>query len=85
MVMYNNRLAVVLQGDEVRLMTTLEGFQGRSVRGVVLGSPEAEVRTHYGPPSRIVRLTQGTSWVYDASGIAFRLRDGRVASWLVFD
>jgi tetratricopeptide (TPR) repeat protein len=85
MVTYNNRLAVVLQRDEVRLITTLEGFQGRSVRGVALGSPEAEVRAHYGPPSRIVRLTQGTNWVYDASGIAFRLHAGRVASWLVFD
>ena len=45
---------------------------------------ETECRTGSPMAGRAVG-TQGTSWVYAASGIAFRLRNGRVASWLVFD
>jgi hypothetical protein len=29
-------------------------------------------------------MTQGESWVYEAQGIAFQLRDGTVGSWLLF-
>jgi hypothetical protein len=51
---YTNHLAVMAEGDEIRLLATLEGFRGQSVRAIVLGSPEAEVQAQYGPPARIV-------------------------------
>ena len=84
-VTYNNRLAVVLQGDEVRLLTTLEASRGAVSAGWRWEVQRQRSGPTTGSPSRMVRLTQGTSWVYAASGIAFRLRNGRVASWLVFD
>jgi tetratricopeptide (TPR) repeat protein len=81
---YPNRLAVLLHDEQIILITVLEGFQGRSARGAALGSEEAEVRAQYGTPSQIMPLTQGVSWMYEASGITFQLRDGRVVAWQVF-
>ena len=84
MAVYKNHLAIVLQAEKIRLIATLEGFQGRSARGVGPNSTEAAVRAQYRPPTRIVPLPLGASWVYDTASIAFQLREGCVVSWQMF-
>jgi tetratricopeptide (TPR) repeat protein len=81
---YKNGVLTLVQDREIRLIVTQEGFQGRSARGIALGSFENEVRTRYGAPSRLLHMTQGSSWIYDALGIAFQFRDGKVISWQLF-
>jgi hypothetical protein len=81
---YKSGVLTLIHDQEIRMLVTQEGFQGRSVRGIVLGSLEGEVRRQYGAPSRLLHMTQGASWIYDALGIAFQLRDGTVVSWQLF-
>ena len=66
------------------MITVLDGYKGTSAKGIALGSSAQEVVAHYGPPTQILELTQGESWVYEAQGIAFQLRDQQVTSWQLF-
>jgi tetratricopeptide (TPR) repeat protein len=82
---YSNGVLLLVQtkGEKIRMIIAQEGFVGHSARGIAIGSAEAEVRTQYGHPSRIVPTAQGVSWIY-AQGIAFQMREGKVVSWQVF-
>ncbi len=70
--------------EEILMITVLDGYKGTSAKGIALGSSAQEVVAHYGPPTQILELTQGESWVYEAQGIAFQLRDQQVTSWQLF-
>jgi hypothetical protein len=75
---------LLVQDGEIRMLLVREGYDGRSARGLTIGSAAHEVLARYGPPTRQVELTQGHSWSYDTPRIAFQLRDGKVISWLLF-
>ena len=75
---------LLVQDGEIRMLLVREGYDGRSTRGLTIGSAAHEVLARYGPPTRQVELTQGHSWSYDTQRIAFQLRDGKVISWLLF-
>jgi hypothetical protein len=75
---------LLVQDGEIRMILVREGYAGKSVRGLTIGSAADEVRTRYGSPARQVELTQGHSWGYDTQRIAFQLRDGKVVSWLLY-
>ena len=49
-----------------------------------LGQARQEVETRYGAPGMILATTSGESLMYPNHGITFTLRDGRVASWLLY-
>jgi hypothetical protein len=38
----------------------------------------------YGRPSGTCISSGGAAWVYAGQGIAFNIRDGKVASWILF-
>jgi tetratricopeptide (TPR) repeat protein len=84
MAVYKNRVLILLLDDAIHLLATRAGFRGSSARGVAAGTLEAELRARYGPPSRILKMTQGASWVYEAQGITFQLHEGKVVSWQLF-
>jgi tetratricopeptide (TPR) repeat protein len=69
---------------ELLMITVLEGYKGKSAKGITLGSSAQEVLAHYGRPAQILEMTQGESWIYEAQGIAFQLDEQRVRSWLLF-
>ena len=75
---------LLVQDGAIRMIFIREGYQGKSARGLSIGSAAHEVLAGYGPPTRQVELTQGHSWSYDTQRIAFQLRDGKVVSWLLF-
>jgi tetratricopeptide (TPR) repeat protein len=81
---YPHGMTTLSQDEEILMIVALEGYRGKSAREVAIGSAGTDVFAHYGRPSRILQMTQGESWVYDAQGIAFQLRDGTVVSWLLF-
>ena len=82
---YDSHRVMTLERDNTLLMiNVLNGYTGKSLKGIKIGSEDETVETRYGLPDRIEYLTQGASWVYDAHGIAFQLRDRKVVSWLVF-
>ena len=72
------------QKDEIKLIVTLDGFGGKSAKGIALGSPEKDVIAAYGAPAQVLDMNQGASWVYGQQGIAFRLRNGKVVAWMLF-
>jgi hypothetical protein len=69
---------------EILMITVLDGYKGKSGKGITLGSSAQEVLALYGHPAQIVEMTQGESWIYKAQGIAFQLDEQRVRSWLLF-
>jgi tetratricopeptide (TPR) repeat protein len=69
---------------ELLMITVLDGYKGKSAKGITLGSSAQEVLAHYGRPAQILEMTQGESWVYETQGIAFQLDEQRVRSWLLF-
>jgi tetratricopeptide (TPR) repeat protein len=81
---YTNRVMTLSQDDEIKLIVTLDGFGGKSAKGIALGTTEKDVIAAYGAPAQVLEMTQGTTWLYASQGIAFRLRNGKVVSWLLF-
>lgn len=89
MAVYNNNVMTLSQEDSdleepILLVSTLEGYKGKSLKGIILGSREKEVLSKYGAPSKVLNTTRGKSWVYENPGIAFQVREGKVLSWLLF-
>jgi len=72
------------QDEEIVMLFAESRYRGKSSRGIAIGSTQAEVIDQYRSPSRILKMTQGETWVYDKMGISFQLRQGRVVSWLLF-
>jgi len=81
---YPHVVMTLSSNGEIWMITVLDGYKGKSAKGVTLGSSAQEVLTHYGRPAQILEMTQGESWVYEAQGIAFQLRDHQVTSWQLF-
>ena len=81
---YNNKIMTVSQKDEIKLIVTLDGFKGKTEKGILVGSAQKDLLSSYGSPTKILDMTQGSSWVYDSQGIVFQLRDGKVVSWILF-
>jgi tetratricopeptide (TPR) repeat protein len=81
---YPHAVLTLSPKDEIWMITVLDGYQGKSAQGIMLGSSAQEVLAHYGHPAQILEMTQGESWVYEAQGIAFQLRDQHVTTWQLF-
>ncbi len=81
---YRHGTMTFAQDEEIVMIVAAPGYQGKSSRGIAIGSPEAEVIDQYQSPSRVLEMTQGETWVYDKTGISFQMRHGRVVSWLLF-
>jgi len=81
---YPNGLMTVSQGDEIREIVTTPSYTGSSRHGIRAGQSRQEVETHYGAPGMILTTTIGESLMYPNNGITFTLREGRVASWLLY-
>ena len=84
LVRYANGATVVSQDDEIRIVVTPPGYEGKSAGGIGLGGTARELATGYGAPAQVQDLSQWESWIYVERGIAFQLRDGKVVSWLLF-
>jgi tetratricopeptide (TPR) repeat protein len=82
---YNNRVMTLSQRDEIKLIVTLDGFKGKTEKDIYPGSPQKDILSSYGSPSKVLDMTQGTSYVYDSQGIVFKLREGKVVSWILFE
>jgi tetratricopeptide (TPR) repeat protein len=81
---YASGVLALVQDETMQFIVVPRNFSGHSALGVAIGDGEADVRARYGVPSRVVRMAQGGSWIYEAQGVAFRLRQGKVVSWQVF-
>jgi len=81
---YNNRVRTLSQKDEIKLIITLDGFKGKTEKGILVGSAQKDIFSAYGSPTKILDMTQGSCWVYDSQGIVFQLRDGKIVSWILF-
>jgi tetratricopeptide (TPR) repeat protein len=81
---YSHVVMTLSPHDEIVMITVLDGYKGKSTKGVSLGSSAQEVLTHYGRPAQILETTQGESWVYEAQGIAFQFHDQHVTTWQLF-
>ena len=81
---YKNGITTISEGDEIRAILANSHFSGESNRGIKIGVPEKKLLSAYGVPSNKLVTTQGTSWVYTRERITFQMRDGKVASWVIF-
>ncbi len=82
--LYNNRVMTLSQKDEIKLIVALDGFKGKTEKGIAVGSAQKDILSTYGSLSKVLDMAQGISWVYDLQGIAFQFRDGKVVSWILF-
>jgi tetratricopeptide (TPR) repeat protein len=81
---FKNGVKTVSQEDEIVMIVTSEGYRGKSAGGISIGASESGVLTAYGPPSKLLNMTQGESWIYQSQGITFQFRDNKVVSWILF-
>jgi len=81
---YPQGITTFAQDEEIVMIFAESRYRGKSSRDIAVGSTQAEVIDQYRTPSRILKMTQGETWVYDKIGISFQLRQGRVVSWLLF-
>lgn len=81
---YKNQVMTLSQKDEIKLIVTLDGFKGKTEKGIAVGSAQRDLFSAYGSPAKVLDMTQGASWVYDSQGVVFQLRDGKVVSWILF-
>ena len=81
---YSHGITTFSQEEEIVMIHALEEYEGKSAMGIAIGSSEKAVLDQYRTPSRTLDMTQGVSWVYDAHGISFQIRNGKVVSWLLF-
>ena len=81
---YPQGMMTFAQSGEIVMIFAEAAYRGKSARGIAIGSAQSEVMDQYRTPSRILKMTQGETWMYDKLGISFQLREGRVASWLLF-
>ena len=81
---YPQGIITFAQDEEIVMIYAESEYRGKSSRGIAIGSDRAAVLDQYRMPSRILKMTQGETWVYDKMGISFQLRQDRVVSWLLF-
>ena len=83
---YPNGVMTLSQEKEIKLIVTLDGFSGKTQKGIGIGTYQKEVFSRYGIPTKILEMTQGTSWIYEfrGNGIVFKLRENKIVSWLLF-
>jgi hypothetical protein len=81
---YPQGITTFSQEEEIVMILALEEYRGTSAMGIAIGSSQETVLDQYRTPSRMLDMTQGESWVYDAHGISFQMRNGKVVSWLLF-
>lgn len=81
---YKNGVKTLSQEDEIKLILIPGSYNGKSVKGISIGSPGKDVLAKYGRAARILRMTAGDAWVYSPGGIAFTLREDKVVSWFLF-
>lgn len=82
--LYAHGAMTLVHDKEIVLIKALESYRGTSSRGIAIGSAAQDVLARYGPPSRLLAMTQGDTWVYAAQGIAFQVRQHAVVSWWLF-
>lgn len=81
---FGNDLMVVSQDGGVILVVAGERSQEKTSRNIRAGSREEEVLALHGGFCEVQAVTGGRNIVYKDQGVAFRIRDGKVVSWLVF-
>jgi tetratricopeptide (TPR) repeat protein len=81
---YKNGIKTLSQEDEIKLILIPRSYNGKSVKGISIGSPGKDVLAKYGRAARILRMTAGDTWAYSPGGIVFTLREDKVVSWLLF-
>ncbi|NBC08827.1 MAG: hypothetical protein GVY26_16675 [Bacteroidetes bacterium] len=64
---------------------TQEGYTGQSLKGIQLGDRKTDIVKAYGPPSRLLMLSQGQCLAYDQWQLLFLLdAKERLERWVVF-
>ncbi len=81
---FANGVTVVAKEDEIVRLSASDPFLGQTAKGIVLGADGKTLAGLYGRPTTVLPSTAGETWVYPFQGIAFVMRDGKVASWIVF-
>jgi tetratricopeptide (TPR) repeat protein len=81
---YANGVTVVAEEDEIVRLSVSGPYRGQTAKGIVLGADGKSLAGLYGRPTAVLPSTAGETWVYPSQGIAFVMRDGKVASWILF-
>ncbi|HSG96465.1 MAG: hypothetical protein GWP60_05665 [Gammaproteobacteria bacterium] len=81
---YPNGLVLVHYEDEIVIVTSTANYQGETGAGLRSGDDADKVKSQYGAPDATSIVGDRVVWQYSNSGIAFRIRDRHVLSWLVF-
>ncbi|MCJ7485328.1 MAG: tetratricopeptide repeat protein [Candidatus Aminicenantes bacterium] len=84
MSVFANGTIVVSRDDEIIRLSVSSAFRGQTAKGIALGSGQKDLMAKYGKPSGTCLSSGGEAWVYSGQGITFNLRDGEVASWILF-
>ncbi len=81
---FPNQLKTVSENNEIELIVVQNGFAGRTVKDVGLGSLKEDVLSRYGAPSLTLDSSQGVTLVYSEPGVSFDFREGKLVSWVEF-
>jgi hypothetical protein len=81
---YPNGLVLVHFEDEIVLISSSADYHGETGAGLRSGDSAEAAMDKYGTPDGKSMVGNRSVWLYSSPGIAFRIRDDRVLSWLVF-
>jgi predicted Zn-dependent protease len=81
---YPNGLVLVHFDDVVILLSSTAFYRGETGAGLRSGDEADDVKGEYGSPDSTAIVGDRAVWRYDIPGMAFRIRDGRILSWMIF-
>jgi hypothetical protein len=81
---YPNGLVLVHFEDEIVLISSTADYRGETGEGLQSADNAEEVIDKYGSPGATLMVGDRAIWLYGGPRIAFRTRDDRVLSWLIF-
>jgi len=84
MSVFANGIIVVSRDDEIIRLSVSPPFRGPAAKGIVLGAGQEDLVAKYGKPFGTCLSSGGEAWIYSGPGITFNIRDGKVASWILF-
>jgi len=70
------RIAIIAAGEK---------YRGQTQNQIKIGDPAQLVEQRYLYPRHIVPATRGEFWVFEALGLVFEMREGKVHGWFLFD
>jgi len=75
---------VIVRGGRVEATSAIEGYRGKTLGGIGIGSAASEVRIKYGRPPKVEETLGSSLWHYPGQGLVLVIAGSQLARWWVY-